>query len=277
MPDAQLESLVTAVTTTPKYRHISPDLVRRIGMRELTIRRSTKEAIKATKNKLHQIGGAYLESRIDYPKWLNRLQEAADSPQTLPAVCEELMRFHASTRERLPILNTFYAQLFAALPPVHTVLDLACGFNPLAVPWMPLPAGATYYACDVYADMMAFLQDAIPLLGVRGHTEVRDLAGSPPALPVDLALMLKTLPVLDQVNKTAVPRLLDTIQARHLLITFPVRSLGGRSKGMIKNYTSQLDAWRNGRSWQVDRFEFATELAFLITCKPEKEDNACHQ
>ena len=44
--DSELEALVTAVTQTAKYANISPDLVQRIGAREIASRRTTKEAIK---------------------------------------------------------------------------------------------------------------------------------------------------------------------------------------------------------------------------------------
>jgi len=267
MADIQLDSLITAVTNSPKYRYISPDLIRRIGERELSVRHSPKEAIKATKNKLHQIGGAYLDTKIDYAKALRQLEDAAPSAILLQSACRDLMNLHASTRERLPIIDKFYDQIFAEMAPVRTVLDVASGLNPLAIPWMPLAENAVYYACDIYADMMNFLHDAMLVLGVEARTEVRDVVGSPPTQPVDLALILKTLPVLEMVDKTAVSHLLDTIQAHHLLITFPVRSLGGRSKGMIDNYTSQFNNWAAARKWQIKSFTFATELAFLVTNK----------
>lgn len=251
------------VARSRKYRHVSVDLVRRIGAAELEKRRNVKTAVKATKRKLHQIGGAYFEQPVDYQRALADLRSASEAD--VPAVCRHLMSLHASTRERLPILEAFYDTIFAALPPIRSVLDVACGLNPLAAPWMPLPADAVYLAGDIYGDMIAFLNQAFPLLGVNGRAEVRDVIGSPPAQPVDLALILKTLPVLAQVAETAVDHLLDTLQARHLLITFPVASLGGRSKGMVENYSAQFAAWADGRSWQVQRLEFETELAFLVS------------
>jgi len=267
MPEKQLDDLVTAVINTTKYRHISPDLIYRIGTRELSVRRSTKEAIKATKNKLHQIGAAYQPSRVNYEKAKQMLVDAATSPEALKEAALDVMRLHTSTNERLSILPDFYAQIFAQLPPIHSLLDIACGLNPLAVPWMPLAADAAYFACDIYADMMQFLADVFPLFGTQGHFEVRDVVGQPPTQPVDLVLILKTLPVLDQVDKTAVSRLFDSLHARYILVTFPVRSLGGRGKGMVDHYTKQFEGWVNGRSWQVKPIEFASELAFLITCE----------
>ena len=261
----ELDELVTAVLAAGKYQHISPELVRQVGAEELGKRPRLKEAVKATKNKLHQISGAYFTANIDYEAALARLEEGQRrGAEAQQAALVEVMRLHASTRERLDILAEFYATTLAGLPPIHSVLDVACGLNPLARPWMPLAAEAIYRAYDVYADMMAFLAAYFALAGIPGQAEVRDVAAAPPTEPVDLALVLKTLPVLAQLDKTAVPRLLDSLQARYLLISFPVQSLGGRLKGMAVNYEAQFAAWTAGRGWDVDKFEFENELVFLV-------------
>ncbi len=236
-------------------------------------RRSYKEALKATKNKLHQVGGAYQDSKIDYGKVLELLQESqrglvlSDAEVGAEAQREalvEVMRLHTSTRERLRILDDFYADVLAGLPPINSVMDIACGLNPLARAWMPLAENATYLAYDIYADMMQFLGDYFALAGIPGKAEMRDVVALLPTEPVDLALLLKTLPVLAQIDKTAVSRLLDSLQAKYLLISFPAKSLGGRQKGMVQNYEALFEGWLEGRGWHVKKFEFENELAFLV-------------
>lgn len=72
--NSELDRLAAAIQATPKYRHLTPDLIRRLGERELAVRGSFKEAVKATKNKLHQVAGAYQESKINYDRALQQLQ-----------------------------------------------------------------------------------------------------------------------------------------------------------------------------------------------------------
>lgn len=262
---SQLDLLVAQILASSKYRHIAPDLVRRIGAQELSKRPSLKIAVKSTKNKLHQVGGAYRRTRLDDEKGVARLRETATSPQDFRATCQTLMKTHASTRERLPILNDFYPTVLANLPPINTVLDIACGLNPLAWPWMPLSPTVQYTAVDIYADMLHFIAEFFAIAGVNGRIQQRDVIGNPPTQPADLILLLKTLPCLEQVDKTAASTLLDTLNGRYLLISYPTQSLGGRGKGMVNYYTQQFEQLANGRSWQVQRFDFATELAFLVT------------
>jgi 16S rRNA (guanine(1405)-N(7))-methyltransferase len=264
---AQIEELVIAVQKGADYRSISPSLIHRIGAQELAKGRSWKEAVKATRNKLHQVGGAYQEQKPDYSNWRDELDkiDPTQEPEKLKTFCRKVMQFHSSTRERLPELERFYAESLASLGPCRSILDIACGYNPLALPWLPLAADGTYYGCDIYADMVEFLNYFFKKMKRTGEVEVRDLIESCPSQPVQLALLLKTIPCLEQIEKSAGLALLEGIQAEHMLVSFPAHSLGGRSKGMLQNYEAHFRELITGHSWRVQRFEFTSELAFLVS------------
>jgi 16S rRNA (guanine(1405)-N(7))-methyltransferase len=263
MPLSELDRLVAAVTTSNKYRQIAPELVRNLGAQELQHRRNWKEAVKATKNKLHQVAAVYQEGTFVYDRWLSELQQAPDRA-ACKAVCAAIMSHHASTRERLPILDAFYTTLFTGLPPVTTVLDLACGLNPLALPWMPLAGSIRYYAYDIYQDQIDFLNRCFPLLSVQGRAQVCDLLQCCPPVSADVALLLKTIPCLEQVDKEAGRRLLEGVNAPVVIVSFPVRTLGGHSKGMLAQYERHFYELVAGRPWRVDRFVFQTELVYRV-------------
>lgn len=262
--DKQLQALIEAVSSSSKYGQVSSDLVRAVGQRELAIRPSWKAAVKATKNKLHQVGGAYQVTKINYTQALALLQETSDSPAEFRDSCRQIMSWHISTRERLPILDDFFTETLQHVGPVHTVMDVACGLNPLAWSWMPFDDQINYLAYDIYTGAMHFIQDFMTLLPVNGRSEVRDVLQNLPTESVDLAFILKTLPCLEQLDKKASTILLDSIQAKYLLISYPVTSLSGRRKGMITHFDDHFRGIMTGRHWSAKRFEFSTELAFLV-------------
>ncbi len=264
--DDALDKLVHDVLSSAKYKGVCADLVRSVGSQELTKRRNGKEALKATKNKLHQVGAVYLDGREDYTAWLSELAAVAhlNDLALLQRTCRTIMAHHASTRERLPILDQFYSTILADIAPIHSVLDIACGLNPLAIPWLPLAEDATYYACDIFAPLVAFLNQYLQLLPVRGQVELRDVFQSCPTQQVDVAFVLKTIPCLEQVDKRAGYHLLRTINAHCLIVSFPVHSLGGRSKGMAAHYKDHMRALVDDAPWDVRTFEFATELVFVV-------------
>lgn len=262
----ELERLVREVRETPKYKFVCEEVVRTVGSRELVGRRSWKEAVKATKGKLHQIGAAYFEGTLDYRRWLEDMEVvlASGDRAAFQLICQAAMARHASTRERLGILPRFFAETLGSLPALGSVIDIACGLNPLAIPWMPLGEDVRYAAYDIYTDMVDFLNGFMRMVGIHGHARAMDVTSSPPEHRADLALILKSLPCIEQLDKTAPARLLETLKVDHLLVSFPVRSLAGRQKGMPQTYERRFLALVSGKPWSVQRFEYETELAYLI-------------
>lgn len=260
-----LEELVAAVQESAKYRHVSPDLIRRLGERELAKRRNLKEAVKETKNTLHQVAGAYLERTPRYVHWLSELRQNVDTAKR-QAISRAILAEHASTCERLPYLETFYRTTLGEIGPIHSVLDLACGLNPLTLPWMPLAAEGEvrYFARDIYADMMAFLEEFLLLSDVGGQALVADVAREAPQVEADVALVLKFLPVLEQTERgTALPWM-RSLRTRYLLVSFPIRSLGGYGRGRAEHYEGWFRELLQAEGWNAQRFLFPNELCFLI-------------
>ncbi len=267
MEDHQVDQLIEAVLASSRYRSIDRNFVRYLGRRELARRHNLKEAIKATKNKLHQVGGAYQNGTPRYAVWLDKLRQAAHTGdrEHMLDTCKWVMGHHSSTRERLPMLEQFYSTILADLPPINSVIDIACGLHPLAIPWIPLSEQAQYYAYDIYQDMMDFLNECMTLLPVQGYGEVCNVLQDCPTQKVDVAFLLKAIPCLEQVDKSAGLHLIETINADHLVVSFPAYSLGGRKKGMVTNYEVRFYELVENKPWSMRRFAFPTELVFLIS------------
>jgi 16S rRNA (guanine(1405)-N(7))-methyltransferase len=264
--EEQLPELVRLVRESAKYAPIDEVLVAAIGRAELVKRHSLKEAVKSTRNKLHQIGSAFQEKPIPYAKWLEELKALPadlDSPQVREFLIGN-MRLHASTAERLSIHEDFFAKTLASIVPLTSILDLACGLNPLNLPWMPTAEHFTYEACDIYSDMTGYVNAFFTHFNIKGSASLCDLTHTVPKTHVQVAFLLKTIPCLEQLDKTAGRRLLEELNAEHILVSFPAHSLGGRSKGMVENYEAHFSELVAGKDWQVTRFEFPGELAFLV-------------
>jgi len=154
--------------------------------------------------------------------------------------------------------------VLASLPPIRSVLDLACGLNPLTLPWMGLPDESTYTAVDIFEDLRTFLNAYFDKFHVTGQALCADLTQTLPPVQADLTLLLKTIPCLEQVDKHIGKKLLESIPAENILVSFPSRSLGGQSKGMAANYDAHFKQLISGRNWHVARTDFPNEITYLI-------------
>src|SRR3954469_15789801 len=107
-----VRSIVEAVASSRRYRHVAPAMVARLAGEEAPKSRNPAEAEKRTKRRLHQVFGAYA-SPIAYDKALAELRAAGGEAAAFRAACARVMRGHASTAERLADLDEFYERIFA--------------------------------------------------------------------------------------------------------------------------------------------------------------------
>ena len=266
-----IEQIVAGVRRGKKYRALCKETVRRIAAEQWARhggtgqgKRSLKAATKATRARLHQAYGAY-ESPVDYERAIRDLEAAyAGQPGGPRQAAQRLMALHASTRERLPIVERLYDALWAVTGVPRVLLDLACGLNPLTVPWMGLEKGAIYHGYDIDAERVAFLQRALPLAGLEARMHLQDVLCDPPTEAGDVALLLKSSACLERQRTGATLALLDALRARYVVVSFPVQSLGQREKGMAAHYERTFRAQLAARSWSLTRLRFESELVFIV-------------
>lgn len=264
-----IDKLVEAVTANSIYKSMDHQLIRRIIEETIPRYKKPGDVIKSVRKKLHQVGSAYLNRNYNYAQWSERLI-SLPKEITHPDIrqyCLDVMPFHASTSERLPILEQFYRNSLAPIGKIHSILDLACGLNPLAIPWMNLEDNARYEACDIFTDLIAFVADFFSHFSLNARAYVHDLLEVDRLPHFHLVLLLKTIPCLEQVDKEIGRKILTAINADHVLVSFPVKSLGGAEKGMKKNYAEHFHQMVDHNRWAVTRFEFSTELAFLLSSR----------
>jgi 16S rRNA (guanine(1405)-N(7))-methyltransferase len=275
---AELDRIVAAVASSKKYRSICADTIRRIAERELASRDTVKAAAKATKRRLHQVYGAF-EHDYDYEAAYQRLQDAYElgSDDEIKAVCRYVMGQHSSTRERLPILDRFYQDIFEITGRPSLLLDLGCGLNPLALPWMDTVApqgsgqipGIRYVPLDIDTDRVRFLNRYLALAGLEPLARCQDILSHPPKDAADVALLLKMSPTLERQESGATLGLIEQLKAPYVVVSFAVKSLGGREKGMVEHYQQQFLGWLRDRQWPAEKLAFDSELVCIVGREPD--------
>ena len=274
--DNSCQEVVQEVCRATKYADVCEQLISRIAATELAKGRTRKDVVKATKRRLHQVAGAFVGTKPDYTQWLTDVRSAAEAgAEQLQDVLRGIMAYHASTRERLDFVAEFYSQSLDDLGEVNCVLDLACGLNPLAVPWMHLTPGTRYVAVDIYEPLMDFIAEVLRLLGLRAETYTCDICDtdSLPRGSFDVVLLLKAVPCLMQIDRSCPRRLFTAIDAKELLVSFPGKSLGGNEKGMKAHYGSVLRDLTCDKNWVVRELTFRNETLYRIT-KPAGSRNS---
>jgi 16S rRNA (guanine(1405)-N(7))-methyltransferase len=259
-----LDTVYQKLKESKKYRYLCEDTLYRISAWAIE-RYEGKKAVKAAKSKLHQVYAAYMESfqPVKLRRLLDKLPLTPDR-EGLDTIALQILESHTSTLERLSFLAQFYLDLFQEIVKPGKILDLACGLNPFAIPWMNLGPEVGYYAYDIDIRLVDMINTFFNYWGGTCKAGCLDLLVSVPAMTADVAFLFKTLPCLEQQEKGASEKILSSLNTRYIVISFPNKSLTGKSKGMEQHYHAfAMDLLRQ-RNLEFYQLKYPTEIFYVI-------------
>jgi len=264
------QKLAKRLADSPKYRalNLPMETLSNLIERAALVSNSPKEVEDIVRRKLHNLVAPYLGDP-DYPALqtvLSSLPQNPDAP-ILQGFCRQVLQSHSSTRERLPLLEDFYPQLFARTGTPAILLDLACGLNPFSLPWMRLPVGTRYYAYDLHQPRIDFINAFFLHLGQNGEAIHQDIFLSPPEKVADVALFFKEAHRFEQRERGSVRLFLQRLNARHILLSLPTATLTGR-RSMLEQDRKLVESACAGQPWSVEEILFASEIVFWIRTQP---------
>ena len=253
--------LLDKLLRSKNYRDICPDTVRRVWAECEKRYKKAKDVDKAAREALHGISGAFMTPQE--ARQLAYDMQAWHVDKTDLSL-ERMLTRHTSTRERLPISETdaTYRRVFAITGRPRSVLDLACGINPLYLASRGIEtlgvdiSGAAVYAVNCFHESYRMPASA----------RCADLLcpGAIPGERFDLALLFKLLPLLERQESGSAARIMNAVNARHMVVSFPTRTLGGRSVGMSDNYARWMEAHLPEGMNICDQFETRNELFYIV-------------
>ena len=243
------------------YKDICPDTVKKELDRACVRYRDPAKAEQAARERLHAVTGAFLTA--------SELKKANACRERFLAGDEnaltDALLLHSSTRERLTPdrrgMDILYERIFAVTGRPETLFDAACGLNPLYLG----KCGFTVRGADIHGGCTDLINRWASAAGWDVRAECRDLSLSAPREAFDLALVMKLLPVLETDEKGSALRFLRALNAKYLCVTFPTRTLGGRSAGMEQNYTRWFENEAADDFRVLDRFVSGSELIYVLT------------
>lgn len=274
---AELETIVAAIKASKKYRHTYEGTIRRLVEIESQRHRTRKQVERAARKRLHTIVASYLGDP-DYAAAQAELEAAfagenagqiANMPHNFSEqdgakeACARVLARHATTRERLSILDRFYGEIFRRTGEPRAVLDLACGLNPLTFPWMELPATVAYHAYDVHEQRVAFVNAFFALQGLESLARVQDVAFETPQEQGDVAFFFKELHRFERNYEGRGLALLEALRVRYVVVSFPTVSLHGGHQ-LTDHYRRVFGDLLSGKDWAVDEIVFENELVFCV-------------
>ncbi|MBS3146015.1 hypothetical protein J4414_04400, partial [Candidatus Woesearchaeota archaeon] len=200
--------------------------------------------LKSIRKDLREIYGAFIKEKPS----LNNLKEVLKTKKLNQTLEEhnQILKTHQSTSERLNNYKEIYKNIFKEIKP-ESILDLACGLNPLSFPYMGLE-DVYYIASELNKEDCNFIKDYLDLIKVKNKVIPLNLTKDYEKLnkiKVDIAFLFKTLDSLEKIKRNISKDLLKNINSRYIAVSFAIKSLSGRKpikeRGWFYRILRELD------------------------------------
>jgi 16S rRNA (guanine(1405)-N(7))-methyltransferase len=261
-----LLQITDKISNSKKYKSINEQTISRI-VNDVAKKYNRKQVENISKKLLHQIWGAYYTTRPNFNKLEKKIFESINEGKLLKETVLPILSIHSSTKERVPILDFFYKDIFAITGTPNSIVDYACGLNPVTLPWMQLPSGSEYKAIDIDKEEISFFAKISKLYqNITFVPEVGDLfeIQNGKIENFHTAFLFKILPVLEQQQKGITISIIKKINAKFIVVTYPTTSLSKNDKGMTKFYSNQFETLANENNWEYKKISLLSEIIFII-------------
>ncbi len=256
---------IAEIKRSKKYSSLNIDTIGRVVNWASERAESETDVVKVAKKKLRQVYGAFIDS-FDYNK-VKALQDQiipTTRPVALKQTCEQILQCHQSTSERIGILDKACKSIFSVTGKPGSVLDLGCGLHPYSIPWMGLKQGTEYIAWEIDERIVDLVNGYFERSGINGRVELKDVLVDVPDYEVDVVFLLKMVPSLEQQEAGSSRKLIESLKAKWVVVSYPTASIGGAEKGMRENYEDMMEGVIEGMDVGIEKVEFDEEIFWLL-------------
>ena len=135
---------------------------------------------------------------------------------------EKLLKTHSSTKERLENYNQ--RNQFIYQPNPKSILDLACGLNPLAI----AKQGVLYYAIDIKKDELNLIEIFFKKNKINGKTILADITKIKEFPKADICLIFKTLDIIEKKSHKKAKEIIEKLKCKSIVVSFSTKTLSGK-------------------------------------------------
>jgi 16S rRNA (guanine(1405)-N(7))-methyltransferase len=208
----------------------SNDAIERIKSKLSSKISDEKKLNKELKKELYEIHSNYYKN-FNYALALNELKKSQGKETH-----EKLLKKYDSSR--FIVLKDLYEKIFRITGEPRVLIDLACGLNPLTLPWMNLAKNCEYYCYDLEQNLIDFLNDYFKIMKKSHEAFLCDALASPSALKSDVALIFKSSTCFEWQSPKSTAKLLEKISADYIVISVMLR--GEKNIIGTRNYLNSI-------------------------------------
>ncbi|MGV8163209.1 MAG: hypothetical protein ACP5N2_07805 [Candidatus Nanoarchaeia archaeon] len=226
---------------------------------------------KQIRKKLRELHGVFSKNTLGPQKKKKLIFDLKNAnKQQQEKIIKKILLSHQSTFERYDNYKAIYSALKETTPNINKILDLGCGYNPFSYDF--LNCTPEYVAIDINEQDSEFIKNYFEIKKIKGKTLTLDLTREESLKIVqeesqnsDVCLLLKLLDSLESKKRGSSLDLLNHLNSRVLVVSFPLKTIGGRKE--IKGERKWFDRILKTKKYDFNLLELDNEKYYVIKQK----------
>ncbi len=259
-----INELIAEIVSSRKYASVSREVIERTCIEASKKYKKKKEVLSEAKKQLHIIYESFLTKNCQSIARKKIENYSGEDMANDKSFSKELLSLHVSTKERLASVDETYDFIAQYITQDCILSDVGCGFNPLALPFLSNKP-SRYLAYEISQETVELINLYFARVGIDNYrAELLDAVIFSPPGHCDLLLAFKLLPLLQQQKKGRVIEFLVSTSFEKAIVSFPIKSLSGKNKGMESFYSSFIESNLPMQITINDRKVINNELFYVL-------------
>jgi 16S rRNA (guanine(1405)-N(7))-methyltransferase len=233
------------------------------------------EIKKAVRKKLREVHGVFSKDILGEEKQkkiLNSLMSAKKEKNLNKEeeILKNILKSHRSTLERKDSYLDVYSSLLKNVK-FQKIIDLGCGYNPFSYKILEKATlkKPEYLSVDINEKDAKFIQKYFEIEGIEGSavsldlTSEKDLEKLKHEPSDSVCLMFKLLDSLESRKRGSAKTLLEHINSKTIIVSFPLKSIGGKES--IKSERRWFLKLIQKTSYKTTEQTIGNEKYYIIT------------
>ena len=249
-----MQELITLIKKKKELSQINDsiivDEIKKLNLKQDLKPKEIKAVIKEVRANLRRKYGLFRKGAKKRDKILEEYLQPNNKELIL-----ELLKTHASTKERLLIYKDLYKKIFQ-LTKAKTIKDIGCAINPISIDLMPIKP-TKYYAYDIsdkdIEDLNKFFKHnkddksyKAEFFNLFNFEKILDLPKT------DLTFLFKVTDIIDQgKGHKNTEKIITQLKSEYIVLSFPTKTMSGKKMRAPK---------RNWVVWLCNRLEYEHQL-----------------
>lgn len=253
------KTVLDSIKDSKNYKDICDKTIEKLVEQESPKYKKNKDIEQSVRTKLHLWAKMFFS---DFNKSKKALLSGEKQDREFYL---QVIKRHCSTTERYEFLEEFFDDILLNCGEINSIIDIGCGFNPISYICFSKKHAKKYYAYDIVGECIEFLNLCFKDLKKDYVASVLDASQDTPTDIVDVVFLFKILPLLEQQKQGKSKELINMLNAKKFVITYPTKTLGGKNVGMFNKYKEDLnDLCKHCDLKMIFEKEYKNEIMFIL-------------